>query len=285
MSDGNIVNVIQTTTSYVSLSPDRPLNIPHLLSLAKHPSAGAVVLFAGTTRSFSRPEPCCSSHEDQHAPPGVTKGTRGAKRALGSEDIGDGKRRRLSGVSEVEIEEKEERENEQSEGRGEVPRGYENITRLTYHSYAPLALRSMRDIAGKALQRWGTTASPHPLKGHGKDSGNAQKGDTVSVPSEFLRDRKETSEIETRQDQTGLMKVVIAHRLGEVPVGEESVVVCVSAMHRGTAWRAGEWCLEEVKKRVEIWKWEEFIGDEYGKESETAMWRSNAIDGGGRKIE
>lgn len=70
-----------------------------------------------------------------------------------------------------------------------------------------------------------------------------------------------------------LVAIAIVHRLGTVPVGEESVVVAVAAAHRGEAWRAGEECLERVKERAEIWKREEFVGGE-------GVWRENREGGG-----
>ncbi|WEW60266.1 molybdenum cofactor biosynthesis protein [Emydomyces testavorans] len=69
----------------------------------------------------------------------------------------------------------------------------------------------------------------------------------------------------------GLCGVSIAHRLGEVGVGEESIAIAISAPHRGAAWRAGEEVLEECKRRVEIWKKEEFVGEPAGE----GEWRAN----------
>ncbi|KAG7138502.1 Molybdopterin synthase catalytic subunit like protein [Verticillium longisporum] len=66
----------------------------------------------------------------------------------------------------------------------------------------------------------------------------------------------------------GLEGVAVVHRLGTVPVGEESVLIGVAAAHRGPAWRAGEEALELVKERVEVWKREEFFGEE-------GVWRAN----------
>ncbi|KAL4975199.1 Molybdopterin synthase catalytic subunit [Aspergillus desertorum] len=60
-------------------------------------------------------------------------------------------------------------------------------------------------------------------------------------------------------EKFGLNGIYIAHRLGEVPVGEASIVVAVGAGHRGEAWRGAEWVLEVVKERVEVWKREEFV--------------------------
>ena len=58
------------------------------------------------------------------------------------------------------------------------------------------------------------------------------------------------------------------HRLGTVPVGEESILIAVSSPHRQAAWRAGEEALEECKAKVEVWKREEFEGEE-------GVWRAN----------
>lgn len=51
---------------------------------------------------------------------------------------------------------------------------------------------------------------------------------------------------------------VVAHRLGEVPVGEASVIVAVSAAHRGPAFDAARWLMDELKRTVPIWKREHY---------------------------
>ena len=66
-----------------------------------------------------------------------------------------------------------------------------------------------------------------------------------------------------------LTAISIVHRLGVVPIGEESILVAVSAPHREAAWRGGEEALEECKEKVEVWKLEEFGGVEGG------VWRAN----------
>ncbi|KAG7291794.1 Molybdopterin synthase catalytic subunit [Staphylotrichum longicolle] len=38
----------------------------------------------------------------------------------------------------------------------------------------------------------------------------------------------------------GLKGVAMVHRLGVVPIGEESILIAVSSPHRQAAWRAGE---------------------------------------------
>jgi molybdopterin synthase catalytic subunit len=73
-------------------------------------------------------------------------------------------------------------------------------------------------------------------------------------------------------------KIAIIHKLGECPIGEESIVIAVSAPHRQAAWRAGEEALEETKDRAEIWKLERFEGGE-------GVWRSNRDGKRGVKVE
>ncbi|KAL9108726.1 MAG: hypothetical protein Q9227_006522 [Pyrenula ochraceoflavens] len=67
-----------------------------------------------------------------------------------------------------------------------------------------------------------------------------------------------------------LTRVCIVHRLGHVPVGEESIAIAVSSPHRKSAWAAGEQTLEQCKERAEIWKREDFADEEAGGE-----WRAN----------
>jgi molybdopterin synthase catalytic subunit len=50
----------------------------------------------------------------------------------------------------------------------------------------------------------------------------------------------------------------IVHRMGEVPPGEASVVVVVAAEHRGPAFDACRWAMDELKRAVPIWKKEHF---------------------------
>ena len=69
------------------------------------------------------------------------------------------------------------------------------------------------------------------------------------------------------KEKHSLNAIAIVHRLGEVPVGEESILIAVSSAHRQAAWRAGEETLEVVKEKVEIWKYEQF--------QDGGAWRAN----------
>jgi len=59
---------------------------------------------------------------------------------------------------------------------------------------------------------------------------------------------------ETAAAKFGLREVVLRHRVGFVAAGEPSVVVRVSSGHRGGAFGASQWIMDELKKVVPIWK-------------------------------
>jgi molybdopterin synthase catalytic subunit len=62
-------------------------------------------------------------------------------------------------------------------------------------------------------------------------------------------------EIEAR---FGVRRVAVVHRLGDVAVGESSVVIAVASPHRAAAFDACRYAIEELKARVPIWKAERF---------------------------
>lgn len=55
-----------------------------------------------------------------------------------------------------------------------------------------------------------------------------------------------------------LHAVLLAHRVGAVEIGEEAILVRCDAPHRAEAFDACRWIVEEVKRRVPIWKREIF---------------------------
>ena len=62
------------------------------------------------------------------------------------------------------------------------------------------------------------------------------------------------------QTRWPICRVAIWHRLGEVRVGEPSVAIAVSTPHRGEAFDACEFLIDELKKLVPIWKKEIYEG-------------------------
>ena len=51
-----------------------------------------------------------------------------------------------------------------------------------------------------------------------------------------------------------LKEVVLHHRTGFVAAGEASLFLRVTAPHRGAAFDASKWIVDELKKKVPIWK-------------------------------
>ncbi|RIA88047.1 Molybdopterin biosynthesis MoaE [Glomus cerebriforme] len=72
-------------------------------------------------------------------------------------------------------------------------------------------------------------------------------------------------EARTKWDIT---KVAIYHRTGIVPVGETSVIVAVSSIHRKESLHAVEWLIDELKEKAPIWKKEVY--------SDGSVWKENA---------
>ncbi|CAN6620319.1 hypothetical protein TRVA0_008S00518 [Trichomonascus vanleenenianus] len=105
------------------------------------------------------------------------------------------------------------------------------VVHLSYDAHVGMATKRFEKIANEALKRW--EAKP--------------------------------------ENKAHVVKVAIAHRLGVVPVMEESIVVAVSSAHRQEGWAAAEWILEEIKAKAEIWKNEQYSDG-------SAVWRANVED-------
>ena len=60
------------------------------------------------------------------------------------------------------------------------------------------------------------------------------------------------------QARFGVERLAIVHRVGEVPLGEASIAVVAVAAHRGAAFDAARYAIDETKARAPIWKAERF---------------------------
>ena len=49
-------------------------------------------------------------------------------------------------------------------------------------------------------------------------------------------------------------RVAVEHRLGTIPTGEASIAIAVAAPHRAQAFDACRFVIEEVKRRIPVWK-------------------------------
>ncbi len=70
------------------------------------------------------------------------------------------------------------------------------------------------------------------------------------------------------RERFGDVALVIVHAVGELCVGENAVVIGAAARHRGAAFDACRYAIEQVKARAPIWKKERYEGG-------GAVWKAN----------
>ncbi|GAB1420737.1 molybdenum cofactor biosynthesis protein MoaE [Anaerolineales bacterium] len=67
-------------------------------------------------------------------------------------------------------------------------------------------------------------------------------------------------DLETETKQTfAISQCRVQHRIGSLKLGEASVVIVVRAPHRDDAYQASRYMIDELKKRVPIWKEEHYL--------------------------
>jgi molybdopterin synthase catalytic subunit len=76
----------------------------------------------------------------------------------------------------------------------------------------------------------------------------------------LVRLRAIAAEVHRRWPVVG--RVAMLHRTGVVELGDAAVVVAVSAPHRGEAFEAARYAIDELKRTVPIWKRESWDGGE-----------------------
>jgi molybdopterin synthase catalytic subunit len=54
------------------------------------------------------------------------------------------------------------------------------------------------------------------------------------------------------------VRIALRHRLGDLEVGDVAVAIAAAGAHRDEAFAACRYVIEEVKRRVPIWKRERF---------------------------
>lgn len=65
--------------------------------------------------------------------------------------------------------------------------------------------------------------------------------------------------VEEASSRFGTEDVVVEHRIGALAVGDVSVAIAVAHPHRGNAFDAARHVIEELKRRVPIWKREHYV--------------------------
>jgi molybdopterin synthase catalytic subunit len=69
--------------------------------------------------------------------------------------------------------------------------------------------------------------------------------------------QKKLQEIRERALQDfDIIEALVLHRYGPIEIGENIVLIIVGAEHRADAFKACQWCIDELKKITPIWKME-----------------------------
>ena len=111
---------------------------------------------------------------------------------------------------------------------------------------APLAAEGSRVIgAGAVIDFWGVV---RPIE-------NGREIDGIDYDAHREMAEHQLKRIaEQAADLFGLRLVIIRHRISFIAVGQASLFLRVASPHRGEAFRASQWIVEELKKKVPIWK-------------------------------
>lgn len=84
-------------------------------------------------------------------------------------------------------------------------------------------------------------------------------------------------------ERYGTDDIVVEHRIGVLALGEASVAIAVAHPHRGPAYDANRYVIEQLKQRVPIWKLEHYVDGT--REWVGADGAARMADGGRREAE
>ena len=91
---------------------------------------------------------------------------------------------------------------------------------------------------------------------------NNSKGKDVKLIDYDIYPEMALSELHKIADEaiekSALNRCIIVHRYGRVYPGETSIVIIVSAPHRAETYAGSRYIIDEIKKRVPIWKKEQY---------------------------
>jgi molybdopterin synthase catalytic subunit len=59
-------------------------------------------------------------------------------------------------------------------------------------------------------------------------------------------------------ERLGTDRLAVVHRIGDLKIGEVSVAIAASSPHRAEAFDATRYVIEEIKKRLPVWKKEHY---------------------------
>lgn len=73
-----------------------------------------------------------------------------------------------------------------------------------------------------------------------------------------MAERELDTVVREAADRFGTTRIVVEHRVGTLSLGEASIVIAVSHARRAPAMEAQRYLIEEIKKRVPVWKREHY---------------------------
>lgn len=95
----------------------------------------------------------------------------------------------------------------------------------------------------------------------GENEGRAVRGMRYDAYPE-MAERVLLEIVEEAGARFGIERLHAVHRTGELALGEVSVAIAVASPHRGAAYDASRHVIEEVKRRLPVWKHEHYVEGE-----------------------
>ena len=143
---------------------------------------------------------------------------------------------------------------------------------MAFLSEAPLELQTMERLV--ADSRRGALAS---FVGTVRDHHQGEEVTGLSYSSYGPMAENLCREIVTETERRWPVSVALSHRIGDVAIGDAAVMVVVAGDHREEAFAACRHVIEEVKRRVPIWKRERYADG-------TESWVDPSAPGGRRSV-
>lgn len=121
---------------------------------------------------------------------------------------------------------------------------------MAYLSRGPLPVEALiREVAGP--ERGGTCVFLGTVRSGPEDGG-------VTEIEYSAYDAMAEAELERilaeARERWAAARVALRHRVGRVPAGEASIAIAAAAPHRAEAFAACRYVIDEVKRRLPMWK-------------------------------
>lgn len=127
-----------------------------------------------------------------------------------------------------------------------------NVARVTAEPIDPARMLggALSPADGAALLFWGVVRNEHDGRGVSSLEYSAY---AEMAEREMLRIADEA------RARFGTGAIHVVHRTGLLQVGEASVAIAVASPHRAEAYDASRYVIEELKRRVPVWKREGYV--------------------------